>query len=197
MRRILVVVEGQTERAAFQQYHVAGLCGSRGFSIQPRIVGRPGHKGGVRSFQKVLPEILALLKQEPQSRVSTFFDFYRLPLANWPGYPESSILPPIRAVALIEAAMAAEVKKAIPDLAPERFIPYVQLHEFEALLSRILRLWRKHLETRRWKRFLLKSLQTVEAVRRSIMDRRLRQQNESKRSFLRIKRAPDSTLMHR
>jgi len=130
----LVVVEGATERAALQQTDVATQCFMLGFSMHPKVVGKPGHKGGVRSFQRVLPEILALLKQEPQAKVSTLFDFYALPLAEWPGYPQSAASPPAQAVVQIETGMAAVVAASLPNLFPGRFVPYVQLFEFEALL---------------------------------------------------------------
>lgn len=93
MRRVLVVVEGPTERACFQQSDVAEQFVRRGFSLHPRVIGKPGHKGGIRSFQAVLREIENLLKQERDAKVSTFFDFYRLPLSKWPGYPKSAALP--------------------------------------------------------------------------------------------------------
>jgi len=134
MGRILVVVEGPTERASLQQTDVAAQCFQQGFSIHPKVVGKPGHKGGVRSFERVLPEILAFLRQEPQAKVTTLFDFYALPLADWPGHPQSAALPPAQAVTHIEAGMAAAVAAALPNLMPGRFIPYIQLFEFEALL---------------------------------------------------------------
>ncbi len=134
MPRILVIVEGPTERAALQQTDVATQFFSQGFSVHPKVVGKPGHKGGVRSFERILPEILALLRQEPQAKVSTLFDFYALPLAHWPGFPHSAALPPAQAVSHIEMEMAAQVSAAMPGLMPGRFIPYIQLYEFEALL---------------------------------------------------------------
>ena len=134
MGRVLLVVEGQTERAGFQQADVAMQFYLAGFSVHPKVVGKPGHKGGVRAFEKVLSEIVALLKQEPQSKISTFFDFYALPLETWPGYPQSTALPPAQAVAQIEAGMTAAVNAALPNLMPGRFVPYIQLFEFEALL---------------------------------------------------------------
>jgi hypothetical protein len=134
MGRVLVIVEGQTERAALQQPDVATQFSSLGFSVHPKVVGKPGHKGGVRSFTRILPEILALLRQEPQAKVSTLFDFYALPLEDWPGYPHSATLPPAQAVAHIEAGLTAGASAEIPNLMPGRFIPYIQLFEFEALL---------------------------------------------------------------
>jgi hypothetical protein len=132
--RVLVVVEGPTERASLQQRDVAAKFVAAGFSVHPKVVGKPGHKGGVRPFGRVLPEIVALLRQEPQAKVSTIFDFYALPLTQWPGYPQSAGLPAAQAVTVIENGMAAAVANAIPNLVPGRFIPYIQLFEFEALL---------------------------------------------------------------
>ena len=134
MGRILVVVEGPTERAALQQTDVATQCFMQGYSIHPKVVGRAGHKGGVRSFQSVRKEIINLLRQDPQAKVSTLFDFYGLPLSSWPGYPKSATLTPGQAVAHIEAAMAAKGLAEMPNLMPGRFIPYIQMFEFEALL---------------------------------------------------------------
>jgi hypothetical protein len=134
MARVLVIVEGQTERAALQQVDVATQFFNHGFSVHPKVVGKPGHKGGVRSFERILPEIVALLRQEPQAKVSTLFDFYALPLVDWPGAPQSVNLPPAQAVPIIEAGMAAAVAAELPGLIPGRFIPYIQLFEFEALL---------------------------------------------------------------
>src|SRR5258707_564021 len=83
-RRVLVVVEGQTEFSVLNSV-VAPHLGTRGVYLYPKVVGRPGHKGGVhRSFDSVSREIINLFKQEPTACVSTFFDFYGLPL-EWPG----------------------------------------------------------------------------------------------------------------
>jgi len=62
--------------------------GARGLSLHAKVIGKPGHKGGVRNFDAVRKEILALLRQERGSHVSTFFDYYGLP-ANGPGVQEA------------------------------------------------------------------------------------------------------------
>ena len=63
MHRVLTVVEGFTERAIVEQT-LAPYLGARGLSLHAKVIGKPGHKGGVRSFEAVRKEILALLKQE-------------------------------------------------------------------------------------------------------------------------------------
>ena len=55
------------------------------------------------------------------------FDLYRLPM-DFPGYAGAAEVPdPYTRVAMLEDAL----KEAIPD---QRLVPYIQLHEFEALL---------------------------------------------------------------
>src|SRR2546428_1890987 len=87
MHRVLTVVEGFTERTIVQQTFAPYLA-ARGVSVHAKVIGKPGHKGGVRSFQAVRKEILALLRQERGSRVSTMFDYYGLP-EGWPGVQEA------------------------------------------------------------------------------------------------------------
>lgn len=133
MRRVLTVVEGFTERAIVEQTF-APYLGARGISLHAKVIGKPGHKGGIRSFEAVRKEILALLKQERTSYVSTFFDYYGLPL-NWPGMPQAKEKRAREIAAIVEAAMrrAVESKMEASDDS-SRFVPYVQMHEAEALL---------------------------------------------------------------
>jgi hypothetical protein len=56
MHRVLTVVEGFTERTIVQQ-SFAPYLGSRGLSLHAKVIGKPGHKGGVRSFETVGKEI--------------------------------------------------------------------------------------------------------------------------------------------
>ena len=60
-------------------------------------------------------------------------DFYGLGI-GFPGTPAAPPLP-IEKVRLIEQAVKEDICTEIPDLRPAlRFIPYIQLHEFEGLL---------------------------------------------------------------
>jgi hypothetical protein len=133
MHRVLTVVEGFTERAIVEQTF-APYLGARGLSLHAKVIGKPGHKGGVRNFEAVRKEILALLKQERSSHVSTFFDYYGLP-DNWPGVQQTKGKKAREIAAIVEIAMrgAVESKMDASD-DPSRFVPYVQMHEVEALL---------------------------------------------------------------
>ena len=133
MHRVLTVVEGFTERTIVEQTF-APYLGARGVSLHAKIIGKPGHKGGVRSFQAVLKEILALLKQERGSHVSTFFDFYGLP-EDWPGVQQAKGMEAREIAGTVERAIRSQAESRMDASdSPSRFVPYVQMHEVEALL---------------------------------------------------------------
>lgn len=133
MSRILVLVEGQTERALIDRV-INPFLSTQGSYLYPRIIGKPEHKGGVREFSVVLKELKNLLHQEPQSFITTFFDYYPLP-NDWPGVIEAKSRPTKEIPAIIESSMADVVTKEFSSsFNPARFIPYIQMHELEALL---------------------------------------------------------------
>lgn len=132
-RQVLAVVEGPSERN-FVRGCFAPYLLERGIAIAARIVGKPGHKGGVRSFQAVCNEIVELLKESRDRDCTTMFDYFRLG-EDWPGVTEAKNKSPLDAVLHIEASIAKRVVDAMgTKFNAARFIPYVQLHEFEALL---------------------------------------------------------------
>ena len=49
--RVLVLVEGPTERAIVDNVFAPSL-GSRSVFLYPRVVGKPGHKGGNGFFRR-------------------------------------------------------------------------------------------------------------------------------------------------
>jgi len=133
MHRVLTVVEGFTERAILEQAFAPYLAG-RGVSLHAKVIGKPGHKGGIRNFEAVRKEILALLRQERESHVSTFFDYYGLP-ENWPGVQQAKGKKAQGMAGIVEAAMREQVAATMDSSDnPGRFVPYVQMHEAEALL---------------------------------------------------------------
>ncbi len=133
MSRVIAVVEGQTERT-FVRDVLAPWLGWKGVRLSARLVGKPGHKGGVGSFHRAKNDILSLLKQESDTFITTMFDFYGMP-NSWPGRSKASKLPYRRKAQTVEEA----IKKGVLDelggrIDEERLFPYVQMHEFEALL---------------------------------------------------------------
>ena len=65
--------------------------------------------------------------RNPDARFTTMFDLYGLP-RDFPGYDEARALTDsYERVSVLEGALGE-------DISDHRFIPYIQLHEFEALL---------------------------------------------------------------
>ncbi|MDR0610596.1 MAG: DUF4276 family protein [Planctomycetaceae bacterium] len=133
MINVYAVVEGHTERAVIQQV-IAPYLASRGILLSPRIVGKPGKKGGDCRFERVLPEICNLITQEKNVFVTTFFDYYALP-NDWPNWNEAHQKESyLQKADTIEKGVGNAVNIKFKNLNPKRFIPYIQMHELEALL---------------------------------------------------------------
>lgn len=100
--------------------------------VEARLIPTsPKGKGGALSGQRVLRFLRDTLRQRPDTYVTTFFDLYRLP-TDFPGVGASSSDPLERAAA-IEEELHKEVR-LLAQRRPDRFLPYIQPHEFEALL---------------------------------------------------------------
>lgn len=130
MKRLNIVVERQTEQS-FVNEVLAPYMRSRGlFSITPILIStsKTG-KGGFVNYQHLKNKVKGLLSNPDDDKliVSTFVDFFRIP-NNMPGYRDAMLLGDN--LQKIEA-LQQELGNAIAD---RRFIPYIQLHEFEALL---------------------------------------------------------------
>ena len=132
-RRIIIVVEGDTEeefvKSSIQPYFQGfGIHDVRGIKIQTS----PGHKGGIGSYGKFKRNVENYLKQEKDIVVSSLLDFFRLP-NSFPKYDDAlKISYAKERVSFLENAMGEDINH-------HRFVPYLQLHEFEALLFTDLR----------------------------------------------------------
>jgi len=74
------------------------------------------------------------LKQDQAAYCSTMLDFYGLG-RGFPGTPLPANLPNVDKVTHIEQAVKADIIAESPNLRSDiRFLPYLQLHEFEGLL---------------------------------------------------------------
>jgi Domain of unknown function (DUF4276) len=133
MIRVFALVEGPTERN-FGQQVLAPHLGHHGVSFSPKVIGKPGHKGGCR-WETAKREIMALLKQEPNT-CTTMFDLYGLS-EDWPGRTDAkhNALKKIIAARKIEQSIEADIASAMnvtQNTLP--FFAYLSLHEYEALL---------------------------------------------------------------
>jgi hypothetical protein len=135
MTRLIVVVEGQTEEP-FVKDVLVGHLANHGVFASVTIVGKVvaqerDHSGrGGGSFGHWFDDIQRTLgdpRKGHDLRVTTLFDLYGLPtdfpeIEKHHGEPDTR-----RRCELLEQAMAEKVND-------RRFIPYIQLHEFEALV---------------------------------------------------------------
>lgn len=133
MTRIYVVVEGQTEES-FIKNLLAEDFWPHQIYLSPILLGVPGHKGGRVNYDRVLRDVIVQLKQDRAAYCSTMLDFYGLG-RGFPGTPQPPSLTHIQKVQSIEQAVKQDICRRVPDLQADiRFIPYVQLHEYEGLL---------------------------------------------------------------
>jgi hypothetical protein len=139
MTRVHVLVEGQTEET-FVKNVLRPHFLQRQVYLYPRQVGKPGHRGGIGEYQRARRDILATLRQEAESSCSTMFDYYGMP-SSWPQRKAASERPFAERAVTIEQAILADVISALGQgFHAARFIPYVQMHEFEALLFSVPKL---------------------------------------------------------
>jgi len=133
MTRVHVVVEGPSEES-FVNEVLAPVLWTRQVFLRPIVLGAPSHKGGRVSFARVRRDVLARLRGDRAAYCTTMFDFYGLE-RGFPGTPLPSDLSNVDKVIRIERAMKEDIVAEVPDLRPDvRFLPYLQLHEYEGLL---------------------------------------------------------------
>src|SRR5207253_28449 len=134
MRRVIAVVEGQTERS-FVDNVLALWLGAREVGLTARLVGNPGHKGGGRAYDRPRKDIVMLLKQESETIITTMFDFYGMVPKSWPGRAKAAKVSHQLKAKTVEDAIADDIATEFKKSSVRRrFIPYIQMHEFEALL---------------------------------------------------------------
>ncbi len=137
---IYIVVEGQTEQT-FVRDVLAPQIAYKGIYLHPALIGKPGHKGGDIRFDRAKIDICHFLKQRNDTYISTMFDYFRID-SKWPGKAEvrqqirnGATLTAIDKAKILEAATHNEIVRAISGCDSERrFVPYIVMHEFEALL---------------------------------------------------------------
>ncbi len=133
-------MEGQTEQT-FVRDVLAPHMAHKGIYLHPALIGKPGHKGGDIRFDRAKNDIGIFLRQRNDTYVSTMFDYFRID-SQWPGRAKvqkqirnGGILTAVRKAEILEKETRDEIVKAFVGYNTEsRFIPYIEMHEFEALL---------------------------------------------------------------
>jgi hypothetical protein len=133
MKRIYILVEGQTEEQFVSEVLQAEFPQEQCY-LQPIILetrrthSGQSYKGGVSTYTKIRSEVLKLLADTSACAVTTMLDYYGLP-NNFPG--KNQLNPnwnALQKVQHLENAFAQDIGDN------PRFLPYLSLHEFEALL---------------------------------------------------------------
>jgi len=133
MVRVHVLVEGETEETFVEKALVPYFAQYETY-LYPRRLGKPQHKHGICGYLLAQRDILTTLKQETQAFCTTMFDYYRMPF-NWPKREEAKRKPFAEKGVMVENAILADISGQLGvGFNRSRFIPYVQMHEFEALL---------------------------------------------------------------
>lgn len=128
MKRLYIVVEGQTEELFVNRVLAPYLLASQQLhSVTPIPIHRGnGARGGMVNYECLRRDVLRLLGESDAPIVSSLIDFFRCP--ETPGKEIwDKATNHLQEVELREAEIGR-------DIGNERFIPYIQLHEFEALL---------------------------------------------------------------
>jgi hypothetical protein len=132
--QIVTLVEGKTEQIFIQDIVSPYLAG-KGIYITPIIISKPGQKGGDVKFARVKNDIELHLKQRPDTYLTLFIDYYGLK-KDWPGFEEAkNQSTPSGKAEKINTATKNQVNNLFGNNdAERRFIPYVAMYEFEAML---------------------------------------------------------------
>lgn len=134
MIRLHIIAEGQTEEEFVNTVLAEHLVNFNVLidvhCVTTKRTKTEVYRGGLDSYKKAKKDIVLWLKQEKSNndvRFTTMFDLYALP-NDFPQFNEAQrTLDPYQRVEQLETAFAT-------DIDDYRFTPYIQLHEFEALI---------------------------------------------------------------
>lgn len=142
-KRVSVIVEGWTEYY-FIQNVLCPYCIERGVYMVSRLIDKPGQRGGDVRFRRAKREIIAALKEKDEPIVSTFVDYYGI--KEWPG---TEVISPNATPEQIANILNTRAKDIISEEYPElgkRYVPFLAVHEFEALLFSDSEVLARHLK---------------------------------------------------
>ena len=133
MIRVHIICEGQTEEMFVNELLRIPFA-HRNIDLRPSKIGKPGHKGGNFKYARLLSDLKMRLLHDDECFCTTFFDFYALP-KSFPGQEDAKHLASAEAKAdCVNFKLLEQLKKDIGEKPVLRFVPYVQMHEFEGLL---------------------------------------------------------------
>ncbi|RDC58760.1 DUF4276 family protein [Adhaeribacter pallidiroseus] len=128
MRGLYILAEGPTEEEFINEvlshyFYDKGIYDVRAILMSTS----PGFKGGDVTYQRYKLNAENLLKREQDIIVTSLIDYFRL-RTDFPEYAQAqTIIDKYKRVDFLENAVANDINS-------HRFLPYIQLHEFEGLL---------------------------------------------------------------
>lgn len=128
MRAIYIICEGQTEEEFVNSILRPYFTDFEIYDVRPILMTTSkGHKGGDVKYDRLKFNIDKLLLREQDVIVTSFIDFFRLK-SDFPKFKEAGQkYNKFERVHFLEEALAEAINS-------QRFIPYIQLHEFESVL---------------------------------------------------------------
>jgi len=129
MKRIIIICEGQTEQA-FCKTNLQSYLQEKSIAIQTPLIKHS--RGGIVKWSILKRQIETHLKSDTTAYVTTFIDYYGLlSKYNFPNWDQCEKIQDCnKRMAAIEDAMLCDISENLR----YRFIPYLQLHEFEGLI---------------------------------------------------------------
>lgn len=131
MKRLVIIVEGETEESFVNNILCPYFCSKGLYNTIQYFKTKHSH-GGISKYSYIKKDILNTI-YEKDVVVSMMIDFYRLPL-DFPGFSDLKATQTHKEQASL---LETEIKKDLEDTQKhqfDNFIPYIQLHEFEALV---------------------------------------------------------------
>lgn len=130
MRRLIIIVEGDTEKEFIDRVLSPYFYANNYLDIRCHKIKHSG--GGLSKYSHLKTDIIHSIYQ-PETIITTLIDFYALP-KDFPMFEESKkILNKLDRVSFLEQNIKDEIERS-QNRKFENFIPYIQLHEFEALV---------------------------------------------------------------
>ena len=131
---MVALVEGPTERIFIQNILGPYLARTEVY-LTPIILTKPGQRGGDVRFSRARNDIERHLKQRNETWLTLLIDYFGIK-SDWPGYEESKRKRRHTSKAhVMNEATRKRVNELFGDQdSQRRFIPYVSMFEFEALL---------------------------------------------------------------
>ena len=125
MKTIIIICEGETDEEfckTLLSVYLQDIC-----RVETRLLG------GNCSWERIKDMVEKALKQQKNALVTTFFDYYGVKTKKFPNWSETIRFNKANVRERIEI-LEKGMLEAIDNKFRYRFIPYIQLHEFEALL---------------------------------------------------------------